>query len=907
MSSGSNVALRDLNSIDLGASTVGGALTVTANGAITDSGNVLVAGTTTLAPGAGNSATLDSAGNDFGGPVGATNGANLTLVDANALDLGPIAITGTLSATAILGNITNTGGALSIGGNSTFTANAAGASITVANTGNTFTGTVGFQPSGGGLANVTVFDTTALDLQALTLSGALVVTAAGITQSGALDVTGTTSLTGGAGANITLGLANDFGGSVIVVSGNNVTLNDINALDLGASTISAALGVTASGAITDSGNVVVTGTTTLAAGAGITVDSAGNDFIGNVSLSSAGATDIAIVDANALSLTALSGGRDVSISAGTTATMLGAMTVAQDLFVNAGTLATGGFGLTVTRDVLGAGTLSATNAVNVGRNFGPAAFTANSSTVTLNTSAAAAVGSYTFFNLVIDKAALANTVTATGAWIVTNALTLTRGTLDAGAGLTHQVAGAWNSTSASFDFTENGSTIRLTTPGTTITTKGAADTFWNLVIDNGATLASAVSTANDLTLTTGSLGLADFNLTAGRHLTGGGGSSVVALAGGAQEQITVGGSFAPAAFTANGARVVLNGANAGSLGGFAFFDLVFNKTNQADTVTSTGALAVTNSLSMTRGTWDAATFTHDIRVPWDSSSASFTMAPSTSTVDLNTAASLTVATGGTNTLWNLIVRTNVVLGSAVVVLNDLAIRNTGNLDVSVANNWQVTVGHDWTRDLGGVFQSRQGTVVFNDNIFTANGALSTGDPAGETFYGLRVDEAGGTFTFNSPLTIIKELAIATGTLAEGAPGALTITMGTAASPNAAAPPAGGDAEYVIWRNQVGEAGFQAGDGAVVFADGLAARLPALRPHGLQQLHRDRRRLAALLPGQHGRGLHSLPRRNGERDHRHRDLRRRGRRRAAGSRSTTSAAWTQRAARPRPTRGSGCWR
>ena len=51
------------------------------------------------------------------------------------------------------------------------------------------------------------------------------------------------------------------------MSGNTVTLNDVNALDLGASTISGELTVTTNGAITDSGHLTVAGPTILAAGA----------------------------------------------------------------------------------------------------------------------------------------------------------------------------------------------------------------------------------------------------------------------------------------------------------------------------------------------------------------------------------------------------------------------------------------------------------------------------------------------------------------------------------------------------------------------------------------------------------------------------------------------------------------
>ena len=77
----------DSNALDLGASTISGTLNVTAGGAITDSGNLVVTGTTTLAAGAGNDITLDSAGNNFS-TVAITSGRNVTLVDSNALDSG---------------------------------------------------------------------------------------------------------------------------------------------------------------------------------------------------------------------------------------------------------------------------------------------------------------------------------------------------------------------------------------------------------------------------------------------------------------------------------------------------------------------------------------------------------------------------------------------------------------------------------------------------------------------------------------------------------------------------------------------------------------------------------------------------------------------------------------------------
>ena len=70
---------------------------------------------------------------------------------------------------------------------------------------------------------------------------------------------------------------------------------------LGTSTVSGTLGVTTGGALTQSGPLAVTGTTTLAAGAGndVTLANGGNNF-GTVAVTSG--RNVAITDANALDL-----------------------------------------------------------------------------------------------------------------------------------------------------------------------------------------------------------------------------------------------------------------------------------------------------------------------------------------------------------------------------------------------------------------------------------------------------------------------------------------------------------------------------------------------------------------------------------------------------------------------------
>jgi trimeric autotransporter adhesin len=306
VSSGNNVVLRDINALDLGASTISGTLSVTTAGALTDSGNLSVTGTTTLAAGAGNDVILDSAGNNFS-TVAITSGRNVTLVDSNALDLGTSTVAGTLNVTT--GGALTQSGAVTVPGTTTVAAGAAN-NITLNNGANDFS-TVGITSGN----NISLADANALDLGTSTISGNLNVATAGvITDSGNLNVTGTTTLAAGAGNDITLDSAANNFSTVAITSGRNVTLVDSNALDLGASTVSGTLNVTTNGALTQSGPVVVAGATTLAAGAGdITLNNAANDF-NTIGITSA--NNVTLQDRNDISLTSSTVAGNFSLTAG---------------------------------------------------------------------------------------------------------------------------------------------------------------------------------------------------------------------------------------------------------------------------------------------------------------------------------------------------------------------------------------------------------------------------------------------------------------------------------------------------------------------------------------------------------------------------------------------------------------
>ena len=311
---GRNVTLNDTGTLTLGASTVSGTLNVTTAGLLDQSAAVTVTGVTTLAAGAANNITLDTATNDFG-TVAITSGNNVTLMDANAIDLGASTVSGNLAVTA--GQSITDSGILNVTGTSTFTAGV-GFDILLDQPTHVLTGAITINPAVG-LRHVSITRTTALDLPALTLTGNLSVTAAGITQAGALVVPGTTTLTSTGGADILLANAgNNFG--TLGASGANVTIVDANAINLTTSTVTGNLTVTATagGDITDSGALKITGnsTFTVAAGRSILLDHLTHTFGGAVTLNPANTlNNVSLTDTTPLNLAALTLTGNLSVTA----------------------------------------------------------------------------------------------------------------------------------------------------------------------------------------------------------------------------------------------------------------------------------------------------------------------------------------------------------------------------------------------------------------------------------------------------------------------------------------------------------------------------------------------------------------------------------------------------------------
>ena len=309
-------------------------------------GDILVNGTGTIDGNAG--VGLENVSLDSGtGTITVTGAVGSNLETLTVTQSGGTTFQSTVDAANV--TLTDTTGAITFSGNltaTTLSAAAQGYSVVLNGTATTITNDVTFGNTGGvtlgnGNGDVLTFngglDTTAgattaqglvrasgdqMDIGALTITGGgagaltLDTTNNGGTPAGAvLNVGAVTS--GGSQLNVSVGAGNDVNlnngandlATVSVMSGNNVAVVDTNAIDLGASTVSGDLAVTAPSGITNSGALSVAGNSTFTAntlGSSILLGNAGNVFTGTVAFASTGGlANVTVVDTTALDLQAL--------------------------------------------------------------------------------------------------------------------------------------------------------------------------------------------------------------------------------------------------------------------------------------------------------------------------------------------------------------------------------------------------------------------------------------------------------------------------------------------------------------------------------------------------------------------------------------------------------------------------
>ncbi|MEJ0006125.1 MAG: YDG domain-containing protein [Steroidobacteraceae bacterium] len=253
-----NVTLNDTSAVEFASSNVSGSLTEITLGPIASTGPVQVAGTTSLTANNGGFGigdpyiNLTNAANHFGG------GMTLSVNSTGATGTGGYATIRDSGALAIASSNTVAYLAVQAGGAVTTTAIVAGSAVAIASASGAVV--LGTTTAGTSLA---VNSAGSVSLGTTSLGTSLTISTVGaVTDTGTLTVPQQTTLSAGVANNITLdNVSNDFN-SVQILSANNVTLVDRNAINFGyfnniggvyGSAIAGTLNVTAGGDISQTG------------------------------------------------------------------------------------------------------------------------------------------------------------------------------------------------------------------------------------------------------------------------------------------------------------------------------------------------------------------------------------------------------------------------------------------------------------------------------------------------------------------------------------------------------------------------------------------------------------------------------------------------------------------------------
>ncbi len=704
---GQNIAISENADSHLGTSTVSGDLNITSNGAITNSSPLSVSGSanfTSTLPGASISLT---GANQFAGSLGFSTASGGSVAAENALPTQ-------LGTSTIGGNFTlSSGGAISqtapltVSGTATLTAGANDITLNSANNFNSVAIVSG--------QNVSLADIDGIDLAASSIAGNLAVTAGGaIANSGNLAVAGTATFSA---TDIALSSSNNFS-TVVVTSGNNVTVNDIDGLDLGAANISGNLNVTAAGAITQSGTLSVGGTATL----------------------NAGTADITLLDsANKISAIALIG-QNAAISLGSAATLNNLAIAGNFNLTASGTISQVG-----TFNIGGNATINAGSSdiiFNTAINSGSLSLTGNN--VDIKGAIEASSGGVTLNNSGLLNIGAGGDITAAGAFLqngagaVSLAGNINASSLDFFGAITLAGAVSLNSNNGKLEFYS--------------TADGAGDLTLNVgtgsIIFNGAI--GNISQLGNLTLN--STGTTRFNSTvsAASLTTDAGGTTVlngnIATAGAQQfnDAVQLAGDVI---LSSNNSTLTFNNTLDGTAPGVQMLEVASGSGN----ITFNGALG--NIIQLGAVTVNS------------SGTTSFN-----STVN---AASLTTDAGGITEIGGDISTTGTQTYNDALVLTGAVTFNTSNSDITFNNTLSGSAGSEnltlnsgsgnitangALTSLGAVTANSTGIARFNS---TVNAASLTTDAGGSTQIGGDISTT-GTQTYNDALLLTGAVTFNTG-------------------------------------------------------------------------------------------------------------------------------------------------
>ena len=380
--------LHNKDELNFATSTVGGSLLVKSGGDITQTGAIIVEGTSNFDSGL-NSMTLDNSGNNFKGQISLSSDSingDVSLATAGDLTTANSIVGGTLQLasggdaeigfTTVGENFTvNAGGAItqsgefSVAGNSNFVTE--NGDVLLSNTQNEFIGTVSFNTTSSNPSAAKVIDSLAGDVDVVStmalvfdnskVSGNFSATANGsITQIGSMEVGGDSQFETGENSIALNNSANDFVGAVSASTqgeNNHVSFTDTNALvtaslssggDLtinssgvnlsGDTAVAGNLLINSGGLVNQESGLLVVGTTTLNTNnASIDLANNANLLSGEVSISATGSnTTVDVFNGRDITLAATNIGGDLNITSTANIIQSDVVTIAGDSSFNTG-------------------------------------------------------------------------------------------------------------------------------------------------------------------------------------------------------------------------------------------------------------------------------------------------------------------------------------------------------------------------------------------------------------------------------------------------------------------------------------------------------------------------------------------------------------------------------------------
>ena len=648
-----DVIISNTGNIVTSAAIISNGINLAAGGTITQSSTgTLTGGLLTTQSDGGTTLGLNNALTSFNGTDTA---GNILLVDSGTLDITGISTTGNISLTT--GSLTDSG---TLSGNLLTTQTAGGSTLNSA--GNSLNSYNGSDSANG---DIVLVDTGALDITGISTGGNISLTAGSLTDSGTLSGNLlTTQTAGGSTLNSAGNSLNSYNGSDS--ANGDIVLVDTGALDITGISTGGNISLTA-GSLTDSGTLSGNLLTTQTAG-GSTLNSAGNSFNSYNGSDSANG-DIVLVDTDALDITGISTGGNISLTAGS---LIGSGILSGDQLM---TTTTGG------------SVLNSLNTVNI--------YTASNTTsgnIELNNNAA------TLTLAGIDQTGSGDVIiTNTGA-IINSGSTISDGaiTLDVGGTITQTGAftGTLLTTSSSGGSTLDNAANNLTGFDGTDTTGGNI-----LIVATGALDIAGVSTTGDVSLTAGSM-------------TGSG-----IISGNQLETTTSGGSIL------NNAANAINAYTASDSGGG---DIVLDNTGTLGlgSVTTAGNIVVSSTGDVAQSDNIASTGGGGIAVTSSSGSLSMINGLSTTTLGGN----ITYQASGDVAVSLLDAATGVPadVGTVSVISDNSSVISTDFYNASVrASTVDVTAGYNIGQDELNAFvlsSDIQGAVTL---IYASNAYITT--------------------------------------------------------------------------------------------------------------------------------------------------------------------------------------